>query len=130
MSHQQMKERCPSAHFLKRTYLENFRFVYDGNSQKRRGSVANIIKLSGNKVWGGLFEISVDNLATLDYYEGYPTSYNRAELDIKDDTGNSITAVVYFHTNKDLGEPSEQYRKVILQGARDCGLPEEYIKSL
>lgn len=124
-----MKERCPTAWFLRRAYLKNYKFVYDGWSTSRKSSVANIVLPDGNQVWGGLFEINEDNLSALDCYEGYPKSYNRAELDVKDDKGTTYKAIVYFRTGKDLRKPSEEYRKIILQGAQDCGLPKEYIQS-
>lgn len=129
MNHEQMSKRCPNARFLCRAYLENHKFVYDGHSTTRKGPVANVVQENGNKVWGGLFEVNKDNLSALDYCEGYPNSYNRTDLDIKDDEGIIRKAIVYSRTGKDLGKPSKEYREITLQGARDCGLPNEYIQS-
>ena len=129
MSHQQMKERCPGAKFLFRAKLDGYLFQYDGRSQKRKGAVANVVLGGDGAVWGGVFEINADNLSALDCYEGYPNSYNRTDLDTKDNKGTTYKAIVYFRTGKDLGRPSEVYREIILRGAQDCGLPEEYIQS-
>lgn len=129
MKHQQMEKRCPSAHFLCCAYLENYKFVYDGKSKDRKGAVANVIDSDGDIVRGGLFEISKDNLAVLDGYEGYPDSYGRDELDVKDDNNNLYKAIVYFRVGEKLGKPTREYRQVIIEGAQDCRLPEEYIKS-
>lgn len=52
MNHKQMKERCPNSKFIKRVYLENYKFVYDGYSYTRRGPVANIVESQEEIVWG------------------------------------------------------------------------------
>ena len=129
MNHEQMKVRCPGASFLRRAYLDDFKFVYDGYSHMRNGAVANIIQAKGSRVWGGLFEINKANLSALDQYEGHPNSYNRAERDVNDDNDIRYKAIVYCRAGKDLGKPLEEYRKIIIQGARDCDVSEEYIQS-
>ncbi len=131
MKHKQMENRCPSSNFLRRAYLDGYHFVYDGHSSAWNGAVANIVKSnSSNRIWGGLFEINSDNLAALDCYEGYPKSYDRVELDIKDDRDTVYRAIVYFRTDEKLGKPSDEYRKTILRGSRDCDLPMDYVRIL
>lgn len=86
MNHQQMRKRCPSSIFIKRVFLKGYKFAYNGYSSTWQCSVANIVKTSeeNNVVWGGLFEINNDNLSALDCYEGYPYSYGRKEIEVKD----------------------------------------------
>ena len=129
MSHQQMKERCPSGRFIGRARLENYKFVYDGYSQKRKGAVANIIKAPDSVVWGGLFEINADNLARLDRYEGYSLkAYDRADdFTVVNDSNEKLRATSYFRTGLEVGEPHEEYRSAVKCGALDCALPAEYI---
>lgn len=130
MNHKQMEKRCPGASFLRRAYLDDFEFVYDGYSRMRNGAVANIVTMKRSRVWGGLFEINEANLSALDRYESYPKSYQRDELNVRDEDGKLYKAIVYFRNGRNLGEPSEEYRKVILIGANDCDLPAEYVQSL
>ncbi|MFH0892460.1 MAG: gamma-glutamylcyclotransferase family protein [Candidatus Falkowbacteria bacterium] len=131
MNRGQMKKRCPSAKFLFRAYLENYKLVFDGYSKNWKGAVANIVPEDGSKIWGGLFEINDDNLAALDCYEGYHSkAYDRKELDTKDDNNKIYEAKVYFRLGEKPGDPSEEYLKVIIRGAGDCGLPEEYQEKL
>jgi len=127
MKHRQMKQRCPSSNFIKRVYLEGYRFVYDGCSSTWKGAVANIIESKDEIVYGGLFEINDDNLSALDCYEGYPKCYDRKEIEVKDEKGGTYKAWTYFRTGKDESEPSGDYRGIVIQGAGDCELPEEYI---
>lgn len=132
MNHKQMKERCPSARFLKRAYLENFRFVYDGCSRTRGGAVANIIDIEslGDRVWGGLFEINTDNLAALDCCEGYPRVYQRKEFEVKDDNGILYQAIVYCRSGQPRGRPSAEYKGIVVSGAHGCSLPDDWIQYL
>lgn len=129
MNHKQMKQRCPSSKFIKRIYKKGYKFVYDGYSKIREGAVANIVKSKGNVVWGGLFKINKDNLGALDCCEGYFSKiYDRKTIIVKDDKGKGYKAIVYFRTGKDVGAPHRKYRKIIIKGAKDCGLPKDYIK--
>lgn len=129
MNFKQMRERCPSSRFIKRAYKEGYKFVYDGRSIKWNAAVANIIEPEENIVWGGLFEINEDNLAALDCYEGYSSkSYDRETIIVKDDEENSLEAVVYLRKGQRIGTPDTVYRQTIIQGAKDCGLPENYIE--
>lgn len=129
MNMKQMRRRCPTSRFICRVFLPNYKFVYDGISSKRRGAVANIVELTGGIVWGGLFEIDEECLANLDCCEDFPNSYDRKELHVRDDTGIEYCAITYFRVGEPLGKPSEEYCQTILQGARECGLPQEYIKT-
>ena len=123
-----MKNRCPSAKFIKRAYLENYQFVYDGYSLTRNGAVANIIKKEGEIVWGGIYEIDEDCLNKLDEYEGFPNVYKRERLKVKDDEGNEYECEVYLREQRKIGKPSEEYKNIIIKGAKNCNLPDDYIE--
>ncbi|MCK7480026.1 MAG: gamma-glutamylcyclotransferase [Candidatus Moduliflexus flocculans] len=76
---------------------------------------------------GALYEITERDKLTLDAFEGYPRSYERKEVEVRDRDGNLHRAVTYFRTGRPLGKPHPDYEKVVLDGARECGLPEDYI---
>lgn len=124
-----MKKRCPDSKFIKPVYLDNAQFRYDGFSKKWNGAVANIIDKDGGRVWGGLFEVSEKDLDNLDHCEGYPNSYDRRIVQVVDVEGNTYKAWVYFRIGRKEGRPSEEYRHVVLEGVKDCNLPEGYIKN-
>jgi gamma-glutamylcyclotransferase len=126
MNFSQMDKRCPGSRFVSTAILHGFKFVYDGTS-KKGGAVGNIIKDSEAVVLGGLYEINDTHLSTLNKEEGYPISYNRAEFPVRDEHGNMCYAITYFRTGKQIGEPRPGYRSIVIQGAMDCRLPEEYI---
>jgi gamma-glutamylcyclotransferase len=127
MNHAQMKERCPGGRFLKPVVLEGYRLVYDGYSEMRQGPTANIVKSVSEIVRGALFEITEKDRLALDSHEGYPKAYERKVVEVKDAEGNAYAAMAYFRPGRALGKPHPDYERVILDGAKDCKLPEEYI---
>ena len=128
LNHREMNFTCPDNKFIKRVCLDDYEFVYDGHSNKWEGAAANILKTSDNIVWGGLYEISESDLASLNRREGFPKSYDRKELEVKDDQGNNYLAITYFRVGKEIGIPSNRYRKIVVSGAKDCDLPNSYVK--
>ena len=128
MSHSQMKERCPGSRFLKAVRLDGYRFVYDGYSVARKGPVANIVPSEVDHVLGALYEITEKDKLDLDASEGYPRTYGRKTVEVRDEEGNVHAAWTYFRTGRGLGKPHPDYEKAVLQGAADCRLPDEYIE--
>lgn len=126
LNHVQMQKRCPQGRFIARARLDGFKFTYDGYSKKRKGAVANIIKDEHSAVWGGLYKISEKDLSRLDLCEGYPRAYKRRPVFVEDEEGKTYHAIIYYRTGKKEGSPSQEYRKTVLKGAKDCGLPEDY----
>lgn len=143
MSHEQMSKRCPDSKFLERAQLENYRLIYDGQSNRWGGAPGNIIESDGDTIWGGLYEISDKDLERLDKCENCNSIeskngtcsqcgedlYAREKMKFKGDDGGEVEALVYFRTGKEEGEPSERYLDTVIRGAHDCGLPEDYIEN-
>lgn len=123
----QMKRWCPASRLLKTVLLEGFRFVYDGFSVPWDGAVGNIVKTEGEGVWGALYEITESDRRTLDAFEGYPRTYDRRDVEVKDRDGNVHRAMTYFRTGRAMGKPHPDYEKVVLDGAKECALPEDYV---
>jgi len=123
----QMKERCPGGRFLKLAVLAGYRFVYDGYSVTRQGATANIVKSETESVRGALFEITEKDRLSLDAHEGYPREYDRKVVEVRDADGAAHAAMTYFRPGRALGKPHPDYERVVLDGARDCKLPEDYV---
>lgn len=128
MCWEQMKKRCPNARFLTKAILNGYKFVYDGYSNYRGGAVANIVEFEGGNVEGGVFEIDDDCIKNLDHYEGYPKAYQRKIVKVQGENGQTYDAIVYLRKPLENGQPTEDYRNTILQGAKDCGLSRDYVK--
>ena len=123
----QMKRWCPASRFFKTVLLEGHRFVYDGFSVTWDGAVGNIVKAEAEGVWGALYDITESDRLTLDAFEGYPRAYDRKDVEVKDRDGNVYRAVTYFRTGRGLGKPHPDYEKVVLEGAKECAVPEDYV---
>lgn len=128
MNFVQMKRWCPASRFLKAVFLEGHRFVYDGYSVTWDGAVGNMVRSDTERVWGALYEITEKDRLALDAFEGYPRTYDRKEVDVKDVQGNVFQAMTYARAGRAVGKPHPDYERVVLDGAKDCRLPEDYVE--
>ena len=132
MNHAQMEKRCPGAKFLTAVRLDNYAFVYDSEEGWWRGPVANVLPQEGAHVWGALWDLTDEHVASLDKHENIPVSYQRYDdLVVEDAAGKKFeNVIVYRRTPLVAGRPKEEYQTTILTGARECGLPADYIAKL
>lgn len=91
---------------------------------------ADIERRPGAWVHGLLWEISDDNLRSLDRYEGSPKIYRRYPADIIFD-GRKVRAVVYEMTQETKRERdgipySPEYRKLCSDGAVKNGIKDSF----
>lgn len=93
---------------------------------------ANIRPQSGKQVVGVLYDVDQHSLDALDEYEGYPNVFNRVEVQVKDDSGETYTAWVYLEKAELFGGDfwQEEYLKRVVSGAVENHLPQEWIDFL
>ena len=131
MEHRHMQECCPGAKFVGLAILDGYWLVFDSFSPRWGGAMANITPSAQDEVWGGLYEIADEDIAKIDNYEGYPKYYKRSILDVlRPGREGKIKAWVYFREPQADGVPSRRYQETLIRGARDCGIPEDYIASM
>ncbi len=126
----QFRRRCPGAVVVGRARLPDHRLAFTRYSSNRRGGVADIVHQPGVEVWGALYEVDEACLAALDEYEGVPQAYRRETVRVVDDGGLEREAVAYIANRTGEFAPSRQYLALIARGARDHGLPEEYVLAI
>ena len=80
-----MAERVPEARVRFAATLPNYRLVFGGYSRVWRGGMASIQASRGDKVLGGVYEITEQELARLDKHEGYPAEYTHITVTIYPD---------------------------------------------
>jgi hypothetical protein len=115
MNHDQMSRRCPSAKYVGSMFLRGWELAFNTH--------ATIIPRRGKKVPGALWLITVDDLISLDSYEGFPTYYTRRRW--KQDN-NHFFFYEMAPSNKRY-VPSDHYVQSIAQGYKDCGLDTKYL---
>lgn len=95
---------------------------------------------AGRHVWGALWELDLSNLASLDNQEHVHLNlYRPLNITVETPTGETKEARVYILVDnagplKDSHEftdlPSETYLRVVLTGAIESALPQDYIQWL
>jgi len=123
LSKKQMKERCPDSKSMFVATLPNYQLVFVGWARRWRGGVATIKPFRGEKVFGAIYELSERDLGRLDKYEGYPDSYNRLNVVVFDEDGESVKAVTYIKAGRlEETQPSREYLSAMQQGYKDWGI--------
>ena len=124
----QLHRRCPRARQVGVAELRGHRIGFTRISRSRGGGVADLVPEAGASVWGALFDLQDDGFGALDEYEGVPTAYRREVWEFTKLDRSTVRAWVYVVAAKRPDVlPSYQYWKVIVEGAREAGLPAEYV---
>ncbi|MDM1071300.1 gamma-glutamylcyclotransferase [Empedobacter brevis] len=134
MNLDRLKERVPSANKLLNVFIKGYTIKYNKTS-KDGSSKANIIETGNDSdiVWGVIFEIDDSEKANLDRAEGLGQGYNESILSFWDLENNPYKAQVYIADESSINEellPYDWYKEYIVSGAKENGLPEEYIEKL
>lgn len=127
MNEEWLRSRAPSAEVIGRARLPNKRMVCNKKGKDGSGK-ANLVDSPKDVVWGVLYEIDSAELERLDKAEG---GYQRTTLQILTEQGNTIEAEVYISTKlTNDATPYNWYKDLILKGAREHQLPEDYLEYL
>jgi len=135
---QHPERRCPSAekikpsegsqHLIKK---HRFRFHKRSNDGSGKGD-AEETNNTNDVVYGVLFSIKDEEKWKLDKEEGFGRGYLEKTIDVIDEKTSDVTpAIIYFATDivPNL-KPYDWYKRQTVRGARDNGLPEEYVKKI
>ena len=127
----QLKRLCPKAKFVAAATLADYELTFSGNSPMWGGGIADIRERPGKTVEGVLWEISEADRKVLDEYEGYPTLYLNKEIQVRTRAGKAFTAFAYVMANpgREIA-PSKRYKQLLISGAEEHGLSDEYIDFL
>lgn len=132
MSKNRMRSR--NVRFSKRRHavLKGWRLEFNKiASHNRREGYANIVRDENSTVEGVLYEIPDSDLQKLDQCEGYPSHYNRIEVEVQLDNGSKVRALTYVANPEKVKsglKPSKEYLSYLLEGS-DL-LSEEYRRKL
>ena len=138
LSRDQMMCRCPSARFVCVAMLPGHRLAFTRRSRTHGCGVADAVPEAGQQVWGAVFEIPDLEVGALDRSEGYrpgreENAYWRQECTVfrDGDLQQPLPVWAYFAKREaNSPPPSAEYKRLILDGARYWGLPEDYVREL
>lgn len=127
---QQMQRRCPSSSFVCVARLPDYQFGITRHSRLRGCGTANVVPISGQEVWGAVYDVTDAELFIMDSFED---GYRREILSVYpvNDGNQAINALVYVaEIEKNVPLPNAEYKRVIIEGARLWQLPETYLSML
>jgi gamma-glutamylcyclotransferase len=117
----------------RRCRLHGYRLAFNKWSDSR-GLCANIVPDEAATVWGVAYLCDEAAIAELDDCEGVAGGHYRHEhVAVVTDAGDVLEALTYVAGEDHVGEegrPSRTYLDRILAGARQHGLPEEYVRQI
>jgi gamma-glutamylcyclotransferase len=127
MSSPHFFSRITSAEIIGPAFLNDKRISFNKRSNDGSGK-ANLVKRAGDITWGVLYEIDFHDLETLDRVE---VGYERVgEQEWKLD-GTVVEAVTYVSKIlTDYPRAYQWYKELVLSGARENDLPQDYIAHL
>jgi len=127
----QMKRRCPTARVIGTGFIEDYELLFKGS---KTGGYLTIEKAEGKSLPVAIWKVTELDEQALDRYEGYPTFYYKAdvEIDIKGiKTGKEYRkkAFVYImHEDRDVEMPSKYYVMTCLEGYKTFGFSPKYLE--
>lgn len=126
-----IRARCPSARPIGISELPGYRVAWHKRSADGSGK-CDLIRTEPiqSSVWGVLYEILRSEKRDLDRAEGLGYGYDQAEIEIALQS-DPIRAVTYIATDIDESlRPYSWYKALVVAGAREHGLPREYVDCL
>ena len=136
----QMKERCPAATFVCRAKLPAHRLGFTLKSVSRDCGVADVLPDQTKDVWGVVYELPDSELKNLDKKEGYRpgrryehNQYTRQDHYVwtEGDANRPLLVALYLgNPQLDPPLPSDDYKRLIVDGAKHWNLPADYIRQL
>lgn len=131
MSRARLQARVPSARFVTVAKLPAHRLRF--HKSARDGSAKCNAEETGNpedRVFGIVYEIADDEKPALDRHEALGFGYDDKLVKLETDRG-TLQAWMYFATRIDDSlKPFHWYKEHVLIGARENGLPLDYIASI
>ena len=117
---EQMAWRCPGAKVVAKSWLHDYRLVFQGAPF---GAHANVIPAKGYDVPVVVWEIDAYDEMALDRYEGVRGGYYTKEYMTIEVAGRMRKALIYIMSPHDFGVPGDTYLDTIAEGYKAFNLP-------
>jgi gamma-glutamylcyclotransferase (GGCT)/AIG2-like uncharacterized protein YtfP len=127
----QMRDSCPGARLVHASArLDGYELDFRRLSQRWQAGACDIVMRERASVFGCVWDLPEHELAKLDAREGVgatPPGYRRLHVTLATEH-DAVAAFTYTVVNKTATAiaPAPAYAHLIVQGARELGLPPEY----
>jgi gamma-glutamylcyclotransferase (GGCT)/AIG2-like uncharacterized protein YtfP len=126
-----MERRCPGSKMLDAGFIEDHELAFTTYADRWKGGVADIIEKKGSRVWGIVYDLAMEDLSNLDYYEGFPNFYRRKKVTVQGRKGKHEGVWTYFVVDREAYiPPSRVYFEIIYDASKVFQFPDEYITFL
>lgn len=127
-----LRERVPGCQALGTAHLPGYQLRFQKRSKKDGSAKANAFHTGGphDAVIGVLFSIPESELRALDLAEGNRYGYERCTVSVLQPDGASVLAITYLATADAIDDglvPLDWYTEFVALGAREHGLPLDYV---
>lgn len=115
----QMRMRCPGATILGTANLKGWELLFKGSLT---GSYLTIEKVENSSVPVAVWEVTAEDEAALDRYEGFPSFYYKKDIKvqykgIRTGRRRTVAAFAYImHEDREIGIPTDTYMRTCLEG--------------
>lgn len=110
-------------------HLEDHRLVFDRHGALWDGGVSSVVTSVGDRVFGVVWRMSPQALATLDAIES-PEAYARLTKDVVTGSGERLSCQVYVSYPQGERLPAPAYIALLISAARKASLPADYVAML
>ena len=118
LNHHQMQNiRCFGSRYLKAHFIKDYKLIFCHPNKLNKFGYANIIKKSGSKVGGAIWDITKEHEKILDTYEQFPDIYQKKYFYIREKKIMFYTMNKYF-----FKDPPKSYIDTINKGYEDCNI--------
>lgn len=125
----QMQSRCPGTEVIGVGELPHYRIAFTRWSRAWDSGTADILPDRKEKIYGALYDLSLDDLKKMDKFADYPNSYIRQDIEVIC-KGERLPAMTYIARRLGVFLPSRSYLGKMVSGAMSHDIPEDYINYL
>ncbi len=125
----QLKRRAPEHRFLSLATLTDHTIKFCRWSSQWRCGLASIVPSPGEKTWGGLFELTEEDIKIMDQFEqDVPQgAYRHLQVTIVNPHGEKELVTTYAATPIGKFKPKDHYLDWIHQGLTHWKFPDDVI---
>ena len=126
----QMARRCPHSPRRGTGWLEDWRLTFGGEDLGWEGALATVVEAEGHQVFVVLYEMSEQDEAALDMWDGVTLGYYRTTKVRVSTMDGEVLAWLYVLNDYEGGLPSARYLGNLADAAEIAGAPSDYVAGL
>jgi gamma-glutamylcyclotransferase len=125
----QLKQRAPEHKFLYLATLTDHTIRFCRWSAQWRCGLASVVPSPGEQVWGGIFELTDEDLKIMDVFDNDvpPGAYRQLQITVVNEAGNKELVTTYAANPIGKFKPKDHYLDWVLKGFKQWKLPQEAV---